>query len=716
MFRVGLTYDLRSAYLAEGYSLEETAEFDREDTIEAIAGALQEFGYQVDRIGHCRNLMQRLLNGDRWELVFNICEGLHGLGREAQVPALLDAYQIPYTFAGPLMMSVCLHKGLTKTILAGAGLPTAKFFVANRLEDLWQWRPNFGFPMFVKPVAEGTGKGVTAKSRVSNRKQLLETGEELLHQFRQPILIEQYLSGREFTVGIWGSGEEAEVIGTLEILLLESAEAGIYSYANKENYTDRVRYQPVTGDGDPEVAAAERLALAAWRKLEGVDAGRIDIRSDALGRPHFIEVNPLAGLHPIHSDLPMICTAFGHRYQDLIQRIVRSASLRADLEDGSPSRIEPPETSSLADENQGNRPIRIAILHQQVAEDSLSAETDVLDQVMSVQQSLLRQGFGTAVIECTMELDRLVDKISASNCQLVFNLVESMGGTDRLMPMVPSLLDQQQIPYTGASSAALIATTHKVAAKQALHQAGLPTPAWFCPLSRNRSLPAGNEASLCSSVPSKSPRLQRVILKAIWEHASFALDEGAVVNTDGSRSLLRTAIRNRQALIGCPVFAEEFIEGREFNLSIIGSPDQPWVLPPAEIDFSGFLPEQLKIVGYRAKWDTSSFEYRNTPRRFDFPQHDRRLLKELKSLALSCWKLFELSGYARVDFRVDRLGRPWILEVNANPCLTPDAGFAAALQQAGLSYDAGICWIVDQAWHQFKSSRLTPLPSQLTET
>ena len=145
------------------------------------------------------------------------------------------------------------------------------------------------------------------------------------------------------------------------------------------------------------------------------------------------------------------------------------------------------------------------------------------------------------------------------------------------------------------------------------------------------------------------------------------------------------------------VFAEQFIEGREFNLGLLAGPDGPESLPPAEIDFSAFPPEKPRIVGYRAKWEDDSFESRHTPRRFDFPSSDAPLLHRLGELARQCWTLFRLRGWARVDFRVDAAGEPWILEINGNPCLSPDAGFAAAMQQASIPYDQGIQRILEDA-------------------
>lgn len=323
---IGLTYDLRSEYLAAGYGEEETAEFDREETIESLETALQTLGYQTDRIGNARQLAARLVAGDRWDLVFNICEGLRGLAREAQTPALLDLYEIPYTFSDPLVMALSLHKGLTKAVLRDVGIPTTGYKVVERLEDLEA--VDLPLPLFLKPVAEGTGKGITPASRVTERAALYPTCEQLLLRYRQPVLVEPFLPGREFTVGLLGTGPEAEVLGTVEIVLREGAEPDVYSYVNKEQCEDLVEYRPVQAASDPEVRAAEEIALAAWRALGCRDGGRVDLRSDVAGHPQFLEVNPLAGLHPLHSDLPMIATAEGMPYVELIDRIVRSARQR----------------------------------------------------------------------------------------------------------------------------------------------------------------------------------------------------------------------------------------------------------------------------------------------------------------------------------------------------------------------------------------------------
>ena len=320
---IGLTYDLRQDYLDAGYSHEHTAEFDRPDTIEGIEDALQSLGHRTQRIGSVKDLVRRLAAGDRWDMVFNICEGMFGLGREAQVPALLDAYEIPYTFSGPLILALALDKGLTKTVVRSFGVPTPDFAVIAARADVEA--VTLPFPLFVKPLAEGTGKGIDARSKVESPPQLAAVCGELLERFKQPVLVETYLPGREFTVGIVGSGAAARAIGVMEVMLNTNAEANAYSYFNKEQYEGRVEYALAA---EKEATACADVALRAWRGLGCLDGGRVDVKMDGGGTVNFIEVNPLAGLNPTHSDLPIMCRLQGISYRDLIGLIMASAAAR----------------------------------------------------------------------------------------------------------------------------------------------------------------------------------------------------------------------------------------------------------------------------------------------------------------------------------------------------------------------------------------------------
>jgi D-alanine-D-alanine ligase len=249
--------------------------------------------------------------------VFNFCEGLRGVSREAQVPALLEAYDIPYVFSDALTLALTLDKGMAKRVVRDAGVPTVDFRLIEKLADVK--KVDLAFPLFLKPVQEGSGKGVGADSKVENARDLRRVAQNLLAKFQQPVLVEEFLPGREFTVAIVGTGEDAAVLGISEIVPVGNWVGDGYGYENKEYWQDKVQIV----EADPENGrAAGEVALAAWRALRCRDGGRIDIRCDAQGKPHFIEVNPLAGLRPEYSDMCLIAERKGLSHADLIGKIM----------------------------------------------------------------------------------------------------------------------------------------------------------------------------------------------------------------------------------------------------------------------------------------------------------------------------------------------------------------------------------------------------------
>jgi D-alanine-D-alanine ligase len=330
--------------------------------------------------------------------------------------------------------------------------------------------------------------------------------------------------------------------------------------------------------------------------------------------------------------------------------------------------------------------MRVAILHHAVTSTDAPDERDVLVQAQAVGAALSALGHTWACRPCTLNLGQVRSWVEGFRPGLIFNLVESLQGTGRLIHLIPTLLDAMGVAYTGSCAEAIMASSHKVFAKERLMALGLPTPSWIGPVPAD--LPSLSSAGTPAAEPSA-----RWIVKSLWEHASIGLDEASTIISEQPEQVL-ARLRERTSQLGGACFAERFIAGREFNLSLLAGPWGPEVLSPAEILFEGYPSEALRIVGYRAKWDESSDEFQNTPRRFDFPPQDAALLERLKSLAVQCWEGFGLNGYARVDFRVDGAGRPWILEINTNPCLSPDAGFAAALQASGVAFTAAIARIL----------------------
>jgi D-alanine-D-alanine ligase len=237
-----------------------------------------------------------------------------------------------------LVLSLTLHKGMTKRVVRDLGIPTPDFFVVEAESDVEM--VDLPFPLFAKPVAEGTGKGISMASKVATKDQLLSVCRRLMKEYAQPVLVETFLPGREFTVGIIGTSKGSMAIGVVEIILRGNAEPDAYSYCNKENYEKLVEYRLID---DPIAERAKEVSLAAWRGLGCRDAGRVDLRADADGTPNFMEVNPLAGLHPEHSDLCIIARKLGMTYASLIAAIMASAEERY-----SSSRLDSGVETSLA--------------------------------------------------------------------------------------------------------------------------------------------------------------------------------------------------------------------------------------------------------------------------------------------------------------------------------------------------------------------------------
>ncbi len=320
------------------------------------------------------------------------------------------------------------------------------------------------------------------------------------------------------------------------------------------------------------------------------------------------------------------------------------------------------------------KPLSVVILHEVMPDDARPDELDALVQVEEVSATLQRLGWEVSCLAVDLDAKSWLTELRSRRADCVFNLVESLGGSGRLITLVPSLLAAAGIPFTGSGADAIYLSSHKLIAKRWMALHGVPTPAWL-----ESDEGAGHDD-------------QAWIVKSVWEHASLGLDDGCIVR---GKAALSARLDRSTANFGGEWFAERFIDGREFNISVIEEAGVPRVLPIAEIRFKDFPADKPRIVGYAAKWDTDAPEYRNTPR--VFPNLAPTKEGRLQQLAKKCWQIFRLRGYARVDIRMDDRGVPWVLEINANPCLSSDAGFVAAAAEGNLSFDKVIEAITDAA-------------------
>lgn len=324
--KIGFTYNLRDEQTPDENSPADFyGEFDTKETIAVITETLTQLGHEVIQIGNIFSLVRFLTAGDRVEMIFNISEGMYGRARESQIPGVLEAYRIPYTFSDPHTLAICLDKGLTKDILCNAHIPTADYQVLYAGQPIsLNGVSATPMPYFLKPLYEGTSKGIDNGAIVYNDAEMHARTKLLWQTYRQPVLLEKYLVGREFTVGVLGTGAQARTIGALEISLKKERE--VYGFLEKEDCEELVSYDPI--NEQPLLDELSALALETWRLFECRDAGRVDFRLDEKGQPFVLEVNPLPGMHPTHSDLPMIASHAGMDYIELLDEIVKSAMQR----------------------------------------------------------------------------------------------------------------------------------------------------------------------------------------------------------------------------------------------------------------------------------------------------------------------------------------------------------------------------------------------------
>lgn len=332
-YTVGLVYNLKRVKPRKDGEDDGEAEFDAPETIDAIAGAIESFGHQVVRLEADRSLLNRIGHAGV-DVVFNIAEGVRGRGREALVPAILELLDIPYTGSDPATLALTLDKALAKRLVREAGVRTPDYVVMTSVKQ--KLPSNMVFPLVVKPVAEGSSKGVLKSSVVRDDAEFRALVTELLARYDQGALVEEFLPGREFTVGILGgSGNKPRVLPAMEIVFHPAAgENPVYTFEHKQEFTSQVTYQ-VPAHTTPQLAdELARTARLAWEALGCRDVSRMDLRLDREGRVSFIECNPLPGLTPDWSDLCLIAKGAGIGYQELIGEILAPALRRLERRRG----------------------------------------------------------------------------------------------------------------------------------------------------------------------------------------------------------------------------------------------------------------------------------------------------------------------------------------------------------------------------------------------
>lgn len=310
---------------------------------------------------------------------------------------------------------------------------------------------------------------------------------------------------------------------------------------------------------------------------------------------------------------------------------------------------------------------KVVILHNKISETPTTDELDVLEQVKDVQDALIELGYETAIVEFSFDINDAISKIKAENPKFIFNLVEGIDNDGQLITIAPSILDYLKIPYTGCNKESMFITSNKVLTKKIMQASGIPNAEWVTLDKEKDNVFLENE---------------RYIVKATWEDASIGLDEDAVVSPTSKEDLINI-IKTKKEKYNIDFFAERYIHGRDFTISMVARQQAPI----CEVTFFGYYDDdKARVFDYNAKWVKDTPEYDNTDIEFEFEDISQETKDEMKKIATECWDIFNLKGYARVDFRVDEQGKPFVLEVNPNPCISRGIMFEKTLREGGFDY------------------------------
>jgi D-alanine-D-alanine ligase len=719
--RIGLTYNLKP----EGAAGDRYEEFDSLETIEGLERALRSCGHEPVRLGWGDEMLDTLQR-EYVDGVFNIAEGIGGRGRESQVPAVLELLGIPCSGSDALAIGLTLDKAMAKLIVKSHGIATAPWTILNFGLPISDWpeskiqnpKSKIDFPLFAKPANEGSSMGITSKSLCRTEDELRDAVERL--ERYGPVLIEEFLPGDEYTVGIIGG----EVLGVMQVVPRQHVDDFIYSIDVKRDYLNLVDYKLVDA---PDV---EEVALAAWRALNLRDVARVDVRRDRYGAANFVEVNPLPGVHPVNSDLVIIARLQGITHEELIARVMRSVEARWSSPPCHPEPAQrgegpgdfqavrptsgsfavcaaqddtPMESTRPACERRASRPGATTaarrLLSVQTPDDTLrtalppSSLAHARDNVAVAynDDAHLKNHLNATeligeaeVIETAKEVAELLgatllpvrDDIPFDDLKrfdVVFNLCEGVQGNPRLEMHFALALEMFGVAHTGGDPIAVGICGDKTLTKRLLRAGGLPSPNGFC---------VTNDTSRSDTLRQLSALRLPTIVKPSREDAGVGIDAGSVARTADEVIERCTHIHQTYRQ---PALVEEFIDGQELNQALFFGADGLVLLPPGEVCFAPELLPHERIVGWKAKWDYGSPEDRMTVNRTPAAISDS-LRAEIGRICSEAASLLGIRGYCRFDLRRSQAGELFIVDVNPNPDIGAGTGFRKALDAAGISF------------------------------
>lgn len=670
--RIALTHNLRLS------DSEEEAEFDTQETVEALAQAIERIGHRLERIevsGPASRTVARL-EAYSPDLIFNTAEGRRGRFREAFFPALFEELGIPYTGSDAYALAVTLDKQLTKLILREHGVRTPGWQFIERQGDLNA--EALHFPVIVKPNFEGSSKGITQDSVAESVEALKEKVRVALGRYPAGLLVEEYISGRDLTVPFLQQvsndfgGALVPVEYQVAPHLAAARKYAIYDYELKTRDEKGVTVRAPAAI-DPAMSDRVRtIAAQVYGLLDCRDLGRIDFRLSDAGVPYFLEINSLPSLEP-GASIYAAGALDGLHFDGVINAVIESAARRHGIKD-SPARKGKPTRKG---------PLRVGFTFNvkrvkptaDASEDS-EAEYDSPSTLQKIREAIASYGHDVTDLEATPELPQI---LAHTPVDIVFNIAEGFRGRNR-ESQVPALLELLDIPYTGSDPATLALALDKALAKKIVREAGIVTPAF-------QLMTTGKERL------DKQFSAWPLMVKPVAEGSSKGVLKKSVVQNE---SELREVVREMVSRYGQPALVEEFIGGREFTVGLLGE-RRPRVLAPMEIVFMD-KSDKTPVYKFEDKLEANDRIRYEAPAKLDPGQMER-----LKAAARGAFMALGCRDVARIDFRMDDKGRFCFIECNPLPGLTPGwSDLVLIAQGEGIDYRTLIGEIMAGAIRRYK--------------
>jgi len=669
--RIALTYNLRLS------DAEDEAEFDSLETVNTLASAIERLGHGLERFevsGPASRTVARL-EAYSPDLIFNTAEGRRGRFREAFYPALFEELGFAYTGSGAYALAITLDKQLTKLILQKHGVRTPAWQFVERIEELHA--ENLHFPVMVKPNFEGSSKGITQASVAETVEQARTKVAEALARYPTGVLVEEYINGRDLTVPYLQAVQNDfdGVLCPVEYAFDPSAvidrRYNIYDYDLKTKNEHAVQVRAPAQVSPAIAQEVRRMAQTAFRVLDTRDLGRVDFRLSEAGVPYFLEINALPSLEA-GAGIYAAAELEGLHLDGVIGSVIASAARRYKVKGTRRHKL-----------GRKTGPLKVGFAYNvkrikptaDAVEDS-EAEYDAPVTLQAIREAIASWGHEVVDLEANQELPTL---LAATPVDIVFNIAEGLKGRNR-ESQVPAVLELLDIPYTGSDPATLSIALDKALAKKIVRGHGIHTPNFQLMTTGKERL----NKELCNFP---------LIVKPVAEGSSKGVLKKSVCQTEAE---LREVVRELVSKYRQPALIEEYISGREFTVGLLGE-RRPKVLPPMEIVF---LDQEEKNPVY-------SFEHKLdwTDRiRYDVPAKlDPLLMERLKAAARAAFIALGCRDVARIDFRMDDRGRPYFIECNPLPGLTPDwSDLVLIAKGAGMDYRTLIGEILSGAIRRYK--------------